>query len=96
MFKELFKKYRKYTQNELKPVEELEKDFDKIKVEHAALVTSELYALFKEYYLARIELNRDELEKDLDEKETQRLRAENDVMRRFILDIEDMKEVVDW
>lgn len=98
MFEKLFEKFKKreITTTAEKTSQQLEQEFDLIKKEYAKIATSDLYKLFKNYYEARIEINRDLMEEknpivEGDRVKFVELRAENNVMRGFIIDIEDMK-----
>ena len=100
MWDSLFAKYRKVkvveeTNPLIKTEEELVQDFALLKVKYAQLANSDLYKFFVEYFLARLEINRDLMEglNPLDEKNrTILLKAQSEasVIRKFIKDIEDM------
>jgi hypothetical protein len=99
MFSNLFAKYRKIKVEETNPLvktdEELTQDFALLKVKYAQIANSDLYKFFVEYYLARLEINRDLMEglNPFDEKNrTLLLQAQSEakVIRKFIKDIEDM------
>ena len=96
MFEKLFEKFLNNISKAEKNSQELEIEFDKLKLDYAKIGTSDLYKLLTEYFLARIEINRDLLEEKNPMVETDRpilmnILAENRVMRKFIEDIEAMK-----
>jgi hypothetical protein len=98
MFKELFKQFKKAEVSKAdKATQDLEVAFDKIKIEYAKISTSDVYQLISEYYLTKIDLNRDTIESKNPLSEEGKIRivelqAENRVMRSFIQDMEDMKK----
>lgn len=97
MFSSLFEKFRKTKANHLKAQEDLDAEWDKIKQQYATIGYSELYQLMIEYFLTKMELNRDSLEKfnpysEADRAKILDLQAQNKVMSQFILDMEGMKE----
>lgn len=82
-----------------KTMEELEREFDKMKVAYATVGTSEIYKMLKEYFLVKIEINRDLIELTAPTGEDARTKvvqaqAEIRVMRDFIADIEEMKNLI--
>lgn len=98
MFDQLFARFKK---NEVsttdKATQDLEAAFDKMKYEYAKIATSDLYNLISEYYLTKIDLNRDTIESKNPLSEEGKIRivelqAENRVMRSFIQDMEEMKK----
>lgn len=97
MFKNLFARFRKYDIQPIKTEEELRNDFSMVKYQYANLATSDLYAFLKEYYTARLEINRDILEglnpfSDENRSRILQAQSENKVIRDFITDIEDMNK----
>lgn len=100
MFEKLFEKFNKKITKADKTKEELEVEFDKIKVEYAQIATSQLYNLFSEYFLAKIEINRDLIDHKNpliggDRIKILELQSENRVMRGFIEDVEGMRKMVE-
>lgn len=95
MFSSLFEKFRK---NKVpKKQEDLDLEFDKLKKQYCTIGNSELYQFFVEYFLTKIEINRDELEKlnpysESDKPKIITFQAQNRVMSEFITDIEAMKQ----
>lgn len=82
-----------------KTMDELEREFDKMKVAYATVGTSEVYTMLKEYFLVKIEINRDLIELTTPIGEDTRTKivqaqAEIRVMRDFIADIEEMKNLI--
>ena len=99
MFNQLFAKYRKTVEEPvnslIKTQQELEQDFALLKVKYAQIANSDLYKFFVEYFLARLEINRDLMEglNPFDEKNRTILlkaQSESKVIRQFIRDIESM------
>lgn len=102
MWDKLFDKYKKNQQSKAERIsEDLEADFDKFKRQYASIGTSEVYAFISEYFLAKIEINRDVIEEknpliEADRIEILSRQAENKAMKSFIEDIEMMKlEIAD-
>lgn len=96
MFSKLFEKFRTQLSKPERTAEELTAEFDRLKVAYSQIATSDLYQLIKEYYEAKIEINRDILEiknisSDEDKAKMMNAQAEIRVMRDFINDMEDMK-----
>jgi hypothetical protein len=96
MFENLFAKFKKYDIQPIKNMEELEAEFSLFKAKYAQIANSELYQFLKEYFKARLEINRDILEGLNPHSEENRSRllqaqSENKVIRDFITDIEEMK-----
>ena len=97
MFEDLFKKFKKRRLNSLKSLEEIESDWEKMKLEYASVGSSDLYLLIKEYFLTRAEMNRDVMEElNIDDKaqlaKIRKAQAENQVIYNFINDIEGMMQ----
>lgn len=96
MFNNLFDKFRKHEILPVKQKEELEREFANIKISYATIASSQIYSLLKEYYLARLEINRDILEQlnpvyAGNKHKILAAQAENKIIRDFISDIEDMQ-----
>jgi hypothetical protein len=96
MFEKLFAKFKKQLSKPEKTAAELEAEFDKLKVAYCNIANSDLYQLLKEYFEAKIEINRDIIELKNVNVEAERVhiaqaQAEIKVMRDFIVDIEGMK-----
>lgn len=96
MFESLFSKFRKQLSRPERTGQELETEFDRLKIQYANLASSDVYQLIKEYFLAKIEINRDLFEvKNISNEADKALlgnaQAEIRVMRDFIADIEGMK-----
>lgn len=97
MFEHLFERYKKKKLNSVKTQEELEVEFEKIKTDYASIGTSEVYLLLKEYFLTKMELNRDLMEEaNIDDPaqvvHIRKAQAENRVYLSIISDIEGMIE----
>lgn len=96
MLDKLFDKFKKTMPAE-KTAIEVEAEFDRIKRQYANLGTSDIYNILTQYFLAKIEINRDVIETCNPMDKAQRLKeielkAENRVMTNLIRDVEDMKE----
>lgn len=96
MFDELFSKFRKKINKAEKTSEELEAEYEKLKLQYAQIANSDLYGFITAYYLAKIEINRDVMETkdplvEADRFALVNLRAENRVMKYFMEDMEGMK-----
>lgn len=95
MFSSLFEKFRKTKLP--KKQEDLDVEFETLKKQYCTLGNSELYQFFCEYFLTKMEINRDSLEKlnpyaESDKPKILFLQAQNKVMSEFMLDIEAMKQ----
>jgi hypothetical protein len=100
MFEKLFSKFKERKSLADKTSEEIEAEFEKIKVQYANLGTTDTYLILTEYFLAKIDINRDVMEQkdpliEADRFEIVNRRAENRVMRGLIQDIEHMKQQVE-
>lgn len=94
MFANVFEKFKKSIAKKSQTQDELQREFDQVKINYASLATSDLYKLFKEYFTAKIELNRDDLEREKDLNIINRKQAEILVYRSVMEDIEGMYEMM--
>ena len=97
MFEKLFERFRAKQSKAERVSEDMEREFDRIKLEYSKIATSDLYKLIIEYFLTKIELNRDMIEEKNplikeDRYREVELKAEIKAMKGFITDMEDMKE----
>jgi hypothetical protein len=100
VFDQLFTRFKKKPVNAVLKTDELEAEFRKAQIEYAKIADSDIYAFLREYFLAKLEINRDQLEKlGVDNVENmvrfRECQAENKVYRSMMKDIESMKEIVE-
>lgn len=94
---ESFKKRKMLRVNDT-TIEELRQEYDKEKRNYLGFASTEMFNFLVSYFEAKIELNRDKLELLDPFKETERpmiasIRAENNVMRDFVSEINEMAEL---
>jgi PIN domain nuclease of toxin-antitoxin system len=94
---ESFKKRKMLRVNDT-TIEELRQEYDKEKRNYLAVASTEMFTFLVSYFEAKIELNRDKLElldpfKESDRPTIANIRAENNVMRDFITEINEMAEL---
>lgn len=98
MFDQLFARFKKVELSKPdKQIADLDTEFMRIKKAYADIATSDLYNLISEYFLVKIDLNRDAMDTKNPLSEEGRikiveLQAENRIMRKFIEDIEAMRD----
>lgn len=79
-----------------KTVEEVETEFKKQRKNYLEAANSTMYLFLREYFEARLEINRDRLElfnPSAGRDDIIAVQAEQKVMRQFITDIEEMREL---
>lgn len=89
---DMFKKRKLVSQNS-KEMEQLQHEFEQEQKKYILMANSDVFKFFKEYFEAKIELNRDRLELLDKGNEERLLKAENKVMREFVSDIESMQQL---
>lgn len=78
-----------------KTLDQIEIEFDQERQRYLTAANSDVFKFFKEYFEAKIEINRDSLSllnpyNPLEKHEILKLNLKNQVMSEFIADIEDM------
>jgi len=90
----MFKKFRK-KQEVNKTIDQIQAEFDQEKVKYINAVNSDVFKFFKEYFEAKIEINRDQTGllnpyNPLHKYEILKLNVKNEVMAEFITEMEEM------
>lgn len=94
---ESFKKRKMLRVNDT-TIEELRQEYDREKRNYLGFANTEMFNFLVSYFEAKIELNRDKLElldafKETDRPVIAQIRAENNVMRDFITEVNEMAEL---